>query len=715
MKRKTRIGLFVRNLDEEYHLSVFSGVKERARSHGIDLVCVQGESIDARRDAGLPLFPLSRYLRLDGAIILGSTMIEESRRGDSSKITSAFAHIPIISIGTRIPGLPCVLTQTRKPMAHLMDHLINVHGYRRFLYIGGPERNRDNMTREGEFNKSIASLRSKGERAEATIISGDRFLEYAGFTAIRDYAASHPERDIDVIVAASDNIAIGALRVIREFAGSSWEGCPVTGFDDIPQSAREDPPLTTIRQPLYEMGEQAIDAVLSMIREGGNSPSVTVNASFVLRESCGCKAPSTSVTAEADNAANWHLLRDVGALGQELSLSLNVRDMLPPIERFLIRSRVRSFKMILFPKPSADVPEKGRLVFDWGRPSQGLAIARGAQTTEGGATVGNASGLTDGEEPTGRAVSLASVLGSNRPDRKGERNPLIVFPLKAGHEYLGLIAYDSDEADYPYLCNCGAFLANAVKRTQILEGEKMRARQLEAEVASRTAELVKASVKLRREAARREAVEKEVLRISDLERMRFSMELHDDICQRLAGIAMLSKGLSAGNPRMQEVATIAVETLQKTREYAQNSFPFKLGAFGLNESLSQLCESLSRQSGVPFRYSWSAGGASPFTPEQELNIYRIVQEALHNVVRHSGASEAEVSVIAEKASYTVRIRDNGTGTSGLGRETRRKGPERDASGLGMRSMEYRAHQLGARFSVKSSKAGGTEILVSIPR
>lgn len=710
----------MRNLDEEYHLSVFAGVKERARSHGIDLVCVQGESIDARRDAGLPLFPLNPYLRLDGAIILGSTMIEESRRGDSGKITSAFARIPIISIGTRIPGLPCMLTQTRKPMALLMDHLINDHGYRRFLYIGGPERNRDNMTRESEFSKSIENLRSKGERAEATVISGDRFLEYAGFTAIRDYAASHPERDVDVIVAASDNIAIGALRVIREFAGSSWAGsswagCPVTGFDDIPQSAREDPPLTTIRQPLHEMGERAIDAVLSMIQEGGSSPSVTVNASFIKRESCGCKSKSTSVTAEADNAANWHLLRDVGALGQELSLSLNVRDMLPPLERFLIRSRVRSFKMILFPKPSADVPEKGRLLFDWGRPSQGLGVTplAGAMTVEkeGRAT----EGLADGEEPTGRTVSLASSLGSNRPDRKGERHPLIVFPLKAGHEYLGLIAYDSDEADYPYLCNCGAFLANAVKRTQILEGEKLRARQLEAEVASRTAELVKASAKLRREAARREAVEREVLRISDLERMRFSMELHDDICQRLAGIAMLSKGLSAGNPRMQEVATIAVETLQKTREYAQNSFPFKLGAFGLNESLSQLCESLSRQSGVPFRYSWSAGGASPFTPEQELNIYRIVQEALHNVVRHSGASEAEVSVVAEKASYAVRIRDNGTGTSGLGRETRRKGPGRDASGLGMRSMEYRAHQLGARFSVTSSKAGGTEILVSIPR
>ncbi len=711
MKRRTRIGLFVRNLDEEYHLSVFAGVKERARSHCIDLVCVQGESIDARRDAGLPLFPLSRYLRLDGAIILGSTMIEESRRGDSGKIASAFAHIPIISIGTRIPGLPCVLTQTRKPMANLMDHLIDVHGYRRFLYIGGPERNRDNMTREGEFRKSLERLRSRGEKAEATVISGDRFLEYAGFTAIRDYAASHPERDVDVIVAASDNIAIGALRVIREFAGSSWAGCPVTGFDDIPQSAREDPPLTTIRQPLHEMGERAIDAVFAMIRGGQSSPSVTVNASFIKRESCGCKAQSKSATADADNAANWHLLRDVGALGQELSLSLDVRDMLPPLERFLIRSRVRSFKMILFPKPSAEVPEKGRLVFDWGRSSQGLAVAQRAITPHAGAP----EGAVDGEEPMGRSVSLTPTLSQNRSDRKGERNPLIVFPLKAGHEYLGLIAYDSDEADYPYLCNCGAFLANAVKRTQVLEGEKLRARQLEAEVASRTADLVKANARLRREAARREAVEREVLRISDLERMRFSMELHDDICQRLAGIAMLSKGLSAANPRMQEVATIAVETLQKTREYAQNSFPFKLGAFGLNESLSQLCESLSRQSGVPFRYSWSAGGASPFTPEQELNIYRIVQEALHNVVRHSGASEAEVSVAAEKSSYAVRIRDNGTGASGLGKGKKRKGPGRDASGLGMRSMEYRAHQLGARFSVTSSKAGGTEILVSIPR
>ncbi len=690
-----RIGVYVRNLDEEYHLTVYAGIRDRAREYGMDIVCFQGESIDRNREADLPLFPLNAHVPVDGAIILTATMIERNLPGDAGRFAEAFKGTPVVAIGNTLSGFPTILAKTRAPMRELMNHLIVDHGYRKFLYIGGPVGNRDNRIRESVFCQSIEAASAGDGFAKGTLITGGLFFENTGFTALKEYIASHPERDIDAIVAASDNTAIGALRVIRAYRDSSWGDCPITGFDDIPRAKNETPPLTTIRQPLREMGALAVDT-LHEIMKGASVPAVRrVPATLVRRESCGCPPNALSVSdsspdEESDGTA-WHLLRDVNALGQQLSQATTLDEVFAPLERFLINSRTASFRMLVFPRPLAEIPTHGRLVFNWKRYSP------------------------ETKEISRSSVRLARFFSSALASRGKQASSRVIYPLKAGEEYLGLIVYEASDSDYPYLCNCGVFLANALKRMQVLEGEKERARQLELEVSKRTDDLTRANARLRREASRREAVEREVLRISDLERMRFSMDLHDDICQRLAGIAMLCKGLSAGDPRLQEVTSIAVETLQKTREYAQNSFPVKLDAMGLNDSLRQLCEAIERQSGIRIQYEWSAAAASPFTPAQELNVYRIVQEALHNVVRHSGATEATVSVRPERGGHAVKIRDNGSGTVSLGARPPRGETERAATGLGMRSMEYRAHQLGARFTVSSSRTSGTEVKAFIPK
>ncbi len=702
-----RIGVYVRNLDEEYHLTVYSGIRDRAREYGMDVVCFQGESVDRNRDSGLPLFPLNEHVPVDGAIMLTATMIERNRAGDAERLADAFARTPVVAIGNTLSGFPTILAKTRAPMRELMDHLIDRHGYRRFLYVGGPEGNRDNRVRESVFRRALEDAEARGERVTGTVVTGGLFFESTGFTALKDYVADHPERDVDAIVAASDNIAIGALRVIRAYRDSSWNSCPITGFDDIPRARAETPPLTTIRQPLREMGALAVDTLRELM-DGKRVPAVRrVPAVFVPRRSCGCPdmasadAASDGTESDADVALPtapgdgegvpaWHLLRDVNSLGQQLSQAASLEEVFAPLERFLVNSRTASLRMLVFSRPSRELPPTGRIVFSWKRFSVDVpAVPRSN-------------------------VSLSRFFSSALAKRGKRATTRVIYPLKAGDEYLGLIVYEASDSDYPYLCSCGTFLSNAMKRMQVLEDEKERARQLELEVARRTDDLTKANARLRREAARREAVEREVLRISDLERMRFSMELHDDICQRLAGIAMICKGLSAGDVRLQEVTAIAVETLQKTREYAQNSFPVTLGAMGLNDALRQLCETMNRQSGIRIRYEWSAGKASPFTPAQELNVYRIAQEALHNVARHSLATEARVSVTAERGGHAVTIRDNGTGTAELGTRNSRGERERAATGLGMRSMEYRAHQLGARFTVTSSKAAGTEIRAFIP-
>jgi len=236
-------------------------------------------------------------------------------------------------------------------------------------------------------------------------------------------------------------------------------------------------------------------------------------------------------------------------------------------------------------------------------------------------------------------------------------------------------------------------------------------------------ELAEARQQLTEEIRRRTETEAEIVRISELERLRFGMDLHDDICQRLAGISMLCKSL-LDNPSPQqllpELLELIDDTLARTRRYARDSYPPELDTHGLKNSLSALCEALTKQSSCPCVLSWTGPEKPPLTPAQNLNIYRIVQEALNNAVKHSGASRIDVRVERREKrkerreqgtesgeqSFSVIVQDNGRGDPCLSGEN-------PSGGLGLRTMRYRARQLGAEFILESSEQGGTRVGVRI--
>jgi signal transduction histidine kinase len=257
-----------------------------------------------------------------------------------------------------------------------------------------------------------------------------------------------------------------------------------------------------------------------------------------------------------------------------------------------------------------------------------------------------------------------------------------------------------------------------VKRLQILENEKDRALRLEQEVSYRTRDLLEANKKLSEEARRRLAVEAEVLRISEMERLRFSLDLHDDICQRLAGISMYCKSLSAREdlkPFLPELAGLIDETLSRTRRYAHDSFPVELDSFGLREAVGGLCGRINKETDCACDYTWKVPSSVHLAQAMEINVYRIVQEALNNVVKHSKADKSAVEIKAEGSVLLVRIKDNGKGNPLLNSENYHKLPEEGRrTGLGLRSMEYRAHQLGAECLFKSTVKGGTLVELRIP-
>jgi signal transduction histidine kinase len=189
-----------------------------------------------------------------------------------------------------------------------------------------------------------------------------------------------------------------------------------------------------------------------------------------------------------------------------------------------------------------------------------------------------------------------------------------------------------------------------------------------------------------------------------------SMDLHDDICQRLAGISLFCQSLIRRAPpqspltaSLAELGEMIEETLARTRRYAHDTFPAELDT-GLKEALDALCRSVTK-SGCNCDLLWSAP-ESPLNPAQNLHICRIVQEAVQNAVKHAGAAHIQVEVRAGEGEVLVVVEDNGSGI-----DSADNGSD---GGLGLRFMRYRARQLGADFSIKPAGEGGTRVEVRLP-
>jgi LacI family transcriptional regulator len=120
---------------------------------------------------------------------------------------------------------------------------------------------------------------------EALITEGD-FTEASGYRAMQRLLPCRP----DAVFAASDTMAMGALRALRH-AGLAVPGdIAIVGFDDLPGSAIADPPLTTVCQPILRVGVQAVESLIELLTHGPQPPrQLIMSTQLIIRQSCGAK------------------------------------------------------------------------------------------------------------------------------------------------------------------------------------------------------------------------------------------------------------------------------------------------------------------------------------------------------------------------------------------------------------------------------------------
>ncbi len=685
-----RIGVVLNILDEEYQISVYKGIVQKAQELGIELVCFQQENAHITEDEPVARFPHKEYFDLDGIILITSVITGNAEFISKNDVERVWGDLPVISVGQKIEGIPSVLIETEDSMKQLVEHLILNHKYRKFLFISGAEDHPDAEIREQIFIKTMEAYRPWFSDLEYVLKRGF-FTEVAAIRAMTEYMDEN-KKSPDVVVCANDNMAIGVYKFFK--INSKKDGikeCAVTGFDDIPQARFEIPSLTTVHQPLNEIGAKSLELMQELVQKKSVPEEVFIESRVVYRKSCGCKGSKDDFASDEEQframQANYvqseTLLRMVSHIGQDLNYGESFGALKYVVRQNLNQLGLNNFCILRF---SSDKGKGGHSKI---LPVDPLFVRRS----------GNECYEFDREMrmPLGHFYRRFYEI-----DPKTKPSMILKF-LYAGNELIGCIFYEADENVLPYLSSIAINIAHGLNRITIAEERKKRSDFLEREVNARTKELVEAN-------NRRMEVEAEVLKISELERQRFSNDLHDDICQRLAGISMLCRSYSNQDEPVQknqmlELAQLIGETLQTTRQYAHNSYPVELESLGMNHSLSNLCNTFMAQSGISCNYEWGVAKGVHFDKTQKLNIFRIIQEALHNIMKHSKAEHVEVKVKTEGKKTVIQVIDDGVGFVNNNQD---KG-----KGLGLNSMQYRANQIGAAFVIKQNKPSGTCVQLSL--
>jgi two-component system, NarL family, sensor histidine kinase UhpB len=211
----------------------------------------------------------------------------------------------------------------------------------------------------------------------------------------------------------------------------------------------------------------------------------------------------------------------------------------------------------------------------------------------------------------------------------------------------------------------------------------------------------------RLERARHDA-SRTALAAQEAERLRVARELHDEIGQTLTAVTIQAESAADGDPRLaqqalRDVATGVRDSLDEVRRIARELRPEALDDLGLVNALIALCTRMSAHDGPRVTRELQPS-LPPLSADVELVIYRVAQEALTNALRHSGAENITVSLVADAESVTLRVTDDGRGMPA----------ELPRGAAGIAGMRERALLVGGVFSVKARPEGGTEVEVMVP-
>jgi len=262
-----------------------------------------------------------------------------------------------------------------------------------------------------------------------------------------------------------------------------------------------------------------------------------------------------------------------------------------------------------------------------------------------------------------------------------------------------------------------SFESMRVRLKTSLEEIELRDRELEQRVQDRTREVQQLLEELQQKEEVRSLLLEKVISAQEEERKRIARELHDELGQSLTGMVLnieaaeegLAKDTEAPLQRMERAKSLAVHSIDSVRHLILDLRPAALDDLGLVPALRAFAESRLGDKGIHLGLETS-GLRDRLPPPVETTIFRVVQEAVTNIVRHSQATTARIHLERSNGLVSLLVEDDG---QGFDPAKVLHSPDR-ALAIGLLGMEERISILGGRLSVESHSGQGTRVRAEIP-
>jgi len=249
------------------------GVAQACNLHNLTLSLF----ILATREDEERIFP-----RVSSQGLLDGIIVQTAHKGDKLINRLINSGFPVIVAGRpfNTSGVSYIDVDNIQAACQAVNYLIQL-GYSRIATITGMINSTAGIDRLEGYKKAI---NDQGWRIEPGLIAEGDFTELSGYEAMRQLLPLNP----DAVFTASDTMAVGAIRMVKEAGLRVPQDVAFVGFDDLPVASLSDIKLTTVRQPIFRFGAQAVATLIDLI-ENGIKPSrrIIMETELIIRESCG--------------------------------------------------------------------------------------------------------------------------------------------------------------------------------------------------------------------------------------------------------------------------------------------------------------------------------------------------------------------------------------------------------------------------------------------
>ncbi len=315
-KRPT-IGFLTALLRDQYATVTWSGVMDVARERDVNVLNLVGSRLGSTVELEAPahvMFDLVDPAMLDGLVVFSEMLYHFVSVPELKQFLSRYGSVPMTSIGV-VEGIPSVMLDLELGMRRMMDHLIEVHGYRRLAYLAGPA---GEQTAEALYRGYLQALTEHGIPFDPALVtpnlpSWGLAVGADGVRKLIDERKLRPGLDFDCIVGCADWEILQVVDMLQSRGVRVPYDIAVTGFNNLEPARLASPSLTTVDRQIAELSRRATELLLDILDGHSVLQKELLPPELIVRRSCGC-IPETVRQAASDPAtASVALLGDTSS------------------------------------------------------------------------------------------------------------------------------------------------------------------------------------------------------------------------------------------------------------------------------------------------------------------------------------------------------------------------------------------------------------------